>query len=253
LKGFVGCLLVLPANKHMATNLLIIIPCFNEEASLPALLRDLAALKLPERYEAEVVVVNDCSKDRTADIARQHQATLIDLPVNLGIGGAVQSGLIYAQNKNFDLAVQIDGDGQHPPAELIKLLNCHEQTAANLIIGSRFIDKEGFQSSFTRRLGIAYFHWLNRAFTGQNIVDSTSGFRLFDKRAIQLAASNYPDEFPEPESLVFFARNGLKVKETPVIMAHRQGGKSSIRNFVSLYYCIKVTLAMAFASIRKNK
>ncbi|MES2807957.1 MAG: glycosyltransferase family 2 protein [Bacteroidota bacterium] len=237
----------------MPAKLLIVVPCFNEEASLPALLPLLLSLKLPEGYQTEVAVVNDCSKDSTANIAQKHAVTLINLPVNLGIGGAVQSGLIYAQNNGFDLAVQVDGDGQHPPAELVKLLNAYEQTRANLVIGSRFIDKEGFQSSFTRRLGIGYFHWLNKLFTGQNIVDSTSGFRLFDANAIALAAQYYPDEYPEPESLVLFARKGLKIYETPVIMAHRQGGQTSIRNFTSLYYCIKVTLAMVFASIRKNR
>jgi glycosyltransferase involved in cell wall biosynthesis len=237
----------------MPAKLLIIVPCFNEAASLPSLLASIASLKLPDRYQMEVAVINDCSQDNTTEIARKHLATVIDLPINLGIGGAVQSGLIYAQSNGFDLAVQMDGDGQHPPTELIKLLNCYEQTGANLIIGSRFIDRQGFQSSFTRRIGIAYFYRLNKAFTGQKIIDSTSGFRLFDAKAITLGAQYYPDEYPEPESLILFARNGLKVHETPVVMARRQGGQSSIRNFTSLYYCIKVTLAMLFASIRKNR
>ncbi len=186
-------------------------------------------------------------------IARQHDATVIDLPINLGIGGAVQSGLLYAAQHNFDLAVQMDGDGQHPPKELIKLLSCYESTGANLVIGSRFIEKQGFQSSFTRRLGIGYFHWLNKVFTGLHIFDSTSGFRLFDKKAIGLAAAYYPDEYPEPESLVYFSKAGLSIKEIPVVMADRLGGQSSIRNFASLYYCIKVTLAMLFSAIRKTQ
>lgn len=235
----------------MRYKLLIIIPCYNEEAALPALLSKLSAFQLPANYETETVVINDCSLDNTHIVARQYQATVIDLPINLGIGGAVQTGLLYALNHRFSLAMQIDGDGQHPPEELVKLLNCYETSGANLVIGSRFIDKQGFQSSFTRRLGIRYFHWLNRLFTGQDIFDSTSGFRLFDKKAIQLAASYYPDEYPEPESLVFFSRAGLIIRETPVIMKQRDGGESSIRNFASLYYCIKVTIAMFFSSIRK--
>ena len=177
---------------------------------------------------------------------------MLDLPVNLGIGGAVQTGIRYARDNNFDLAIQLDGDGQHPPKELAKLINYHNQTGANVVIGSRFLEKEGFQSSFARRLGIQYFHWLNRIMTGQAIYDSTSGFRLFDRKAIELAAASYPDEYPEPESLVVFSKAGLKVAEVAVVMAARQGGQSSIRSFGSLYYCIKVTLAMFFSFIRKS-
>lgn len=235
----------------MPDKLLIIIPCYNEEAALPTLLSELNALNLPGHYQTEIAVINDCSRDNTCAIAGQYNATVLDLPINLGIGGAVQTGLLYALHNNYHMAVQMDGDGQHPPAELIKLLACYETTGANLVIGSRFIRKQGFQSSFVRRLGIGYFHWLNKLFTGQNIFDSTSGFRLFDKKAIQLAAAYYPDEYPEPESLVFFSRAGLTIRETPVVMDRRNGGQSSIGNSASLYYCIKVTIAMFFSSIRK--
>jgi len=236
----------------MPKKLLIIIPCYNEQASLPALLVDLGGLQIPG-YDIIPLVVNDCSTDNTYTVAKQHGAKVLDLPINLGIGGAVQSGLLYASQYHFDLAVQIDGDGQHPPKELIKLMTCNEATGANLVIGSRFIENEGFQSSFTRRLGIGYFYWLNRVFTGTHIFDSTSGFRLFDKKAIELATNYYPDEYPEPESLVYFSKAGLQITETPVIMAGRTGGQSSIRNFASLYYCIKVTLAMFFSAIRKTQ
>jgi glycosyltransferase involved in cell wall biosynthesis len=236
----------------MIKKLLLVIPCYNEQESLPVLLPELESLKLPG-YAIEIAIVNDCSTDDTYAIARQYNVTVLNLAINLGIGGAVQSGLLYALKYKFDLAVQMDGDGQHPPAELIKLLNCYESQGANLVIGSRFIEKEGFQSSFTRRLGISYFHWLSKAFTGKNIYDSTSGFRLFDKKAIELAAVYYPDEYPEPESLIYFSRAGLSIRETPVIMASRHGGQSSIKNFASLYYCIKVTIAMVFSAIRKSQ
>lgn len=231
--------------------LLIIVPCFNEQVSLPQLLADLNMVKLPEKYEIDVAVVNDCSADKTRDIALSNNVKLIDLPVNLGIGGAVQSGLKYALQNNFDLAVQMDGDGQHPPKELVKLLTCFEETNANLVIGSRFIVKEGFQSTFMRRTGVSYFHWLNRIFTGKSIYDSTSGFRLFDKKAIELGAAYYPDDYPEPESLVVFAKAGLTIAETPVSMLERNGGESSIGSFASIYYCLKVTMAMFYSSIRK--
>ena len=237
----------------MDLKILVIIPCFNEQAALPHLLNDLNHLDLPEGCLLEVAVVNDCSIDKTGEIAQKHKVKLIDLSVNLGIGGAVQSGLKYALQENYDVAIQVDGDGQHPPKEIIKLLSCYEATGASLVIGSRFIEKEGFQSTFMRRMGVGYFHWLNKFFTGKSIYDSTSGFRLFNRQAITLGANYYPDDYPEPESLVVFSRAGLAIKEVPVIMLERNGGKSSIRNFTSLYYCIKVTLAMFFSYIRKQQ
>lgn len=219
---------------------------------MPLLLKDLSGITFPG-HEATILIVNDCSADNTLAVARQFNVRAIDLPINLGIGGAVQTGLLYALQYGFDIAIQMDGDGQHPPKELQKLLTCYVTTKANLVIGSRFIEKQGFQSSYTRRLGIAYFHWLNKLFTSKDIFDSTSGFRLFDKKAIQLASVYYPDEYPEPESLVYFAKAGLSIVETPVVMASRSGGQSSIKNFASLYYCIKVTIAMFFSAIRKPR
>jgi glycosyltransferase involved in cell wall biosynthesis len=184
-------------------------------------------------------------------VASLYPIILLDLLVNLGIGGAVQTGFLYARDNGFDLACQVDGDGQHPPWELIKLLEFYDQTQTNVIIGSRFLDEGGFKSSFARRLGIRYFHWLNKLLTRGDIFDSTSGFRLFDKTGIALVAEKYPDEFPEPASLVLFKKYGLSVKEVPVTMSERLAGKSSIRNFVSVYYCIKVTISMLFIFIRK--
>ncbi len=235
----------------MPGKVLIVIPCYNEEASLPSLLPELLSTVLPNGYQLEALIVNDCSKDNTSDVAKKYKAMVIDLPVNLGIGGAVQTGIRYALEQGFDIAIQLDGDGQHPPKELPKLISHHIETGANVVIGSRFLEKEGFQSSFARRLGIKYFHWVNRLMTGLQIYDSTSGFRLFDRKAIEMAAFNYPDEYPEPESLVVFSKAGLKIAEVAVIMEARQGGQSSIRSFGSLYYCFKVSLAMLFSFIRK--
>lgn len=235
----------------MLKKVLIVIPCYNEEAALPLLLNEFVSLKLPSEYKLTVLVVNDCSKDNTFGVAQKYDVKILDLPTNLGIGGAVQSGLKYAKRYNFDMAIQLDGDGQHPPSEIIKLLNANATFGADLVIGSRFLNNEGFRSSFMRRLGIKYFYRLNQLLTGNNIYDSTSGFRLLAKKAIDMAAENYPDDYPEPESLVTFARAGLKIKEVPVIMSHRLGGKSSIGNFSSIYYCIKVTISMFFSFIRK--
>jgi len=233
------------------TKILIIIPCYNEGNTLPLILEQLLHLDLPAHYRMEIAVVNDCSKDDTKMVADLYPVVVLDLLVNLGIGGAVQTGFLYARENGFDLAVQIDGDGQHPPWELKKLLAFYEETRTSIIIGSRFLTEGGFKSSFARRMGIRYFHWLNKLLTGKNIYDSTSGFRLFDKAGIAIAAEKYPDEFPEPASLVLFSKSGLSVREVPVVMSERLAGKSSIRNFVSLYYCIKVTISMLFIFIRK--
>lgn len=236
----------------MTKTILAIVPCYNEAASLPSLLGSLKQLQIPG-YHLAVTVVNDASTDDTAAVARRAGVTVLDLPVNLGIGGAMQTGFRYAQRHCFDLALQVDGDGQHPPAEISKLIACYEETGANLVIGSRFLLKAGFQSSFMRRMGIRYFHWLNRCFTGNAISDATSGFRLLDKSAIDKAAAVYPDEYPEPESLVLFARSGFKIAETPVVMHARTGGTSSISSAGSVYYLIKVTIAMFFSFIRYYK
>jgi len=236
----------------MVKKVLLVIPCYNEESALPLLLQELDKLRLPDRYELTALIVNDCSKDRTVDVARKHGVKILDLPNNLGIGGAVQSGFRYAKVNNFDIAIQLDGDGQHPPSQIIKILNGQEQYDADVVIGSRFLDNEGFQSSFMRRMGIKYFYRLNQLLTGNNIYDSTSGFRLLGRRAIAIAAENYPDDYPEPESLVIFSKYGLKIKEVPVVMSHRLGGTSSISSVSSVYYCIKVTISMLFSYIRKT-
>lgn len=235
----------------MTIRVLIIIPCYNEAESLPKLAEELKQLEAIEGYEIVPLVVNDCSKDATAIVARTLQLNLLDLPNNLGIGGAVQSGIKYAQRHQFDYAVQMDGDGQHPPSELIKLLNAAAATNADVIIGSRFLEKDGFQSTFLRRLGIQYFHFLNKLLTRKNIYDSTSGYRMLGKKAIDLACRYYPDDYPEPESLVFFSRAGLQIIEVPVVMRLRQGGVSSIRGFKTFEYMVKVTLSMIFSYIRK--
>ncbi|RYU94069.1 glycosyltransferase family 2 protein [Emticicia agri] len=234
---------------HHEKKLLVIIPCFNEEVSIANLLTELLSLKLS--YKVTIAVVNDCSTDNTLAVIRSFDVVVLNLPVNLGIGGAMQTGYKYAYKNKYDLAIQMDGDGQHPPTQLAKLLAQHEKNQANIVIGSRFISKEGFQSSFLRRSGIAYFHRLNQLFTGNRILDITSGFRLFDKKAISIAANSYPDEYPEPESLVTFAKAGLRIEEIAVVMKERQGGQSSIRTFSSIYYMAKVSIAMFFAYVRK--
>ncbi|GGE38673.1 glycosyl transferase family 2 [Pedobacter psychrotolerans] len=234
----------------MTLKILIIIPCYNEQVSLPILLQEINTLSLPTEYELDKIIINDCSKDKTSEVAKANGAKVLDLTCNLGIGGAVQTGIKYAIKHNFDFAVQMDGDGQHPPSELIKLLEHQKLTQADVVIGSRFIDKKGFQSSFIRRMGIRYFYGLNRLFTQKSIYDSTSGFRLLARKALNLAAINYPDDYPEPESLVIFSKANLSIKEVPVTMRGRLGGKSSIGSGASVFYGFKVSLAMLFSFIR---
>jgi glycosyltransferase involved in cell wall biosynthesis len=222
---------------------LVIIPAYNEEKNLLKLL-DRLKVECPEY---DVVVVNDCSVDSTLKVCRQCGVHVIDLPVNLGIGGAVQSGFKYALYRGYDAAVQVDGDGQHDP-KYISALFSELRKGANLCIGSRFIESEGFQSSALRRFGIRYFSRLIYLFTGLKIKDPTSGFRACDRQAIKLFASDYPRDYPEPESIVNAARQKMKIAEIPVVMSRRMGGKSSITSFRSLYYMIKVSLAIIIAS-----
>lgn len=228
---------------------LIIIPCFNEEASVYNLLQEIRALRYPNAT-IEALPVNDCSKDNTVAEIEKDGCSYLDLPVNLGIGGAVQSGYRYAKLHEYDMAVQLDGDGQHPVKELPKLLDALIQGNNDVVIGSRFIDKVGFQSSGLRRFGINYFKKLNQLLLGIRITDSTSGFRAINTKAIELVCDYYPDDYPEPEAIVLFHLNGLKIKEVPVIMMERQGGTSSISSFKSMYYMIKVTLGILFIYIR---
>ncbi len=228
---------------------LIIIPCFNEEASIYSLLQEIKETKI-EGCFIQPLPVNDCSTDKTAIEINKAAVAYLDLPVNLGIGGAVQSGYHYALQNSFDVAVQLDGDGQHPVNELLKVINPIINKECDVVIGSRFISKEGFQSSGLRRFGINYFKKLNQFLLGIKVTDSTSGFRAINSEAIKLVCEYYPDEYPEPEAIVLFHLNRLKIKEVPVLMRERQGGTSSISSFKSVYYMIKVTLGILFIFIR---
>jgi glycosyltransferase involved in cell wall biosynthesis len=231
----------------------VLIPAYNEASAIESVIRDIRLLPKSPNLILDVVVINDCSSDDTSERAAGMNCTVLDLPINLGIGGAVQTGIRYANENGYDLAVQIDGDGQHPPEELIRLIEAQQNHGWNVVIGSRFIDKAGFQSSRLRRTGIRYFRALNRLLTGLDISDCTSGFRLLDRKAMALAQGYYPDEYPEPESVVYFARHHLRIGEVAVAMKARQGGVSSIRYLNSLYYMIKVSLAILFTFIRIKK
>jgi hypothetical protein len=227
----------------------VIIPCYNEEECVEKVFGEVSAIKLSD-CEIQPVFVNDCSKDATLQILKKLNATYLDLPVNLGIGGAVQAGFKYALQHNFDIAIQLDGDGQHPSEQIGALVNPIRNNEANIVIGSRFLEKEGFQSTYARRLGINYFKWLNKFLLGKTITDNTSGFRAIDRKALKIVCNYYPDEYPEPEAVILFSLHELRIKEIPVVMRERQGGQSSIGSFKSIYYMVKVSLAIFFIYLR---
>jgi hypothetical protein len=230
----------------------IIIPAYNEENAIKKLISSIHQLSFSDKYSIHPIVINDCSTDNTLKIALGESCTVLNLPINLGIGSAVQCGYKYAYANNFQLAVRIDGDGQHPPKEIEKLLNAFQKGNVDILIGSRFLDSTGFQSSIIRRLGIKYFQLLIKLFSGITITDCTSGFRLLNRKAMQLSTEYYPDEYPEPESIILFSNKGLSLGEVSVNMIERQGGVSSINSFGSIYYIFKVSLAIFFTFIRLN-
>ena len=184
------------------------------------------------------------------DICRYHGLNVVNLPVNLGIGGAVQTGYLYAYNHNYDIAVQFDGDGQHDAAYLDMMSDLLVKEDLDMVIGSRFIEKEGFQSSGVRRLGIRYFSLLLKVLFGQSITDATSGMRMCNRRTMALFVKDYPRDYPEPESAARLLRHKYRVKEVPVIMHEREAGVSSFSMKRAVYYMIKVSLAIFIERLR---
>jgi glycosyltransferase involved in cell wall biosynthesis len=218
----------------------VIVPAFNEAPNLPGLAEALRA----HAPGCEVCVVDDGSTDDTAAVASRLGWTVLRLPVNLGIGGAVQAGYLWARDRGHDVAVQIDGDGQHDPAFLGALLAPIQAGAADVVIGSRFLSDGGFRSTLVRRAGIRYLSWFLRLRCGARIVDTTSGFRAAGRRAIDLFARYYPSDYPEPEAIALARRAGLRLAEVPVRMHQRAHGASSITALRTLYYLVKVSLAL---------
>lgn len=229
--------------------LLLVIPAFNEQASLGGLLTEIKALPPIAGVSIDAVVVDDGSSDRTQEVARAGGARVLRLCRNLGIGGAVQAGIQLAHREGFDAAVQMDGDGQHPPGELHRLLAAQ---GPDLVVGTRYKDGAGFQSTLLRRLGSGWLRGILRM-VGVKVSDPTSGFRLYGPRALRLFSDSYPYDFPEPESLAMTRAAGLTVSEVSVVMRERQGGQSSISGITSIYYMFKVTLAVVLAYLRTNR
>lgn len=227
------------------SKVLLIIPAYNEEESLRSLIEEIKTVCSGMDY----LVVNDCSSDDTERLLEELGANYITLPCNMGIGGAVQSGYRYAAQNGYDIAIQIDGDGQHDVRFVKDMVKLIEDKQADVVIGSRFIDKEGFQSSQARRIGIRILSVLIRLMCGAKVKDVTSGFRAVNRRFIELFAENYPDDYPEPEVIVTTKLYGAVIKELPVVMRERTTGKSSINLKRSIYYMIKVSLAIIICRI----
>ena len=220
--------------------ILIIVPAYNEEASLPGVIRDLSE-NMPS---ADVLVVNDGSRDATELVARKLGVMVLDLPFNLGIGGAVQAGYLYAERNGYDVAVQFDGDGQHLAGEIKKLLEPLEANRADLVVGSRFMTAGGYKAPVFRKMGIAIFSFVLSSIMGTTVTDSTSGFRAANRRVIEFFAHIYPDDYPEVEALVLLHKTGLRMAEVPAVMRERTGGRSSITPIRSIYYMTKVLMAI---------
>lgn len=225
---------------------LVIIPAYNEAESILTTVQDV----LDHAPGFDYVVVNDCSRDDTIRICREHHLNVLDLPINLGIGGAIQTGYHYALECGYDMAVQFDGDGQHDAQYLQLLADKLESEQLDMVIGSRFIENKGFQSTGLRRFGIQFFKGLIRLLYGETITDATSGMRLCNRRVLEQFSQNYPQDYPEPETVARLLRHGYRVKEVPVVMRERQGGTSSINPAKSVYYMIKVSAAILIERLR---
>ena len=229
---------------------LLIIPAYNEEKNIENTIKKLLTLNEPDM---DYIIINDGSIDNTLTILNNNNFNYLNLPTNLGIGGAVQTGYKYALYNNYDIAIQFDGDGQHN-AEFIPELIHEIENGNDLVIGSRFLDNlDGFKSTKTRRSGIKLLSNLIKLCTGKKITDPTSGFRACNRKIIKLFSMNYPYDYPEPDTIVKVIKKGFKVKEIPVVMNRREHGKSSINILKSIYYMVKVSLSIIISSFSNKE
>lgn len=228
--------------------ILAIVPAYNEENSIAGVIEDIKN----ENAQLDIVIINDGSKDKTKEVAEStKKAFVVNLVSNLGIGGAVQTGFKFANDNNYDIAFQFDGDGQHLASEISKIIQPIKNNEADFVIGSRFTENhDGWKSSFLRRIGINFFRMLNSLIIKQKITDNTSGFRAYNKKAIKFLAFNYPQDYPEPENVIMMGKNGFKILEVFTLMQERTGGISSISITGGAYYMIKVTLAIFMTALR---
>ena len=234
--------------------ILMILPAYNEEKNIVSAADQIRNCRFSEGIYVDIIVINDGSKDKTEKVCRDNGIPCISLVHNLGIGGAVQTGYIFAAMQDYDIAVQFDGDGQHDIHSLETLIKPIVDGEADFTVGSRFVDKSasGFQSRAMRQFGIKLLSGLLKLLTGEKILDITSGYRAAGKNAIEIFAREYAQDYPEPESLIVLHKRGLRIKECPVNMFERENGKSSIGTLSSAYYMLKVTLAMIFRALQRG-
>lgn len=228
--------------------LVAVVPAWNESGAVGQVVDEIRAVD----PSIDVVVVDDASSDDTAEVAEAHGAVVLRLPFNVGIGGAVQTGFRYALEQGYTLSVRLDGDGQHDASEIPKILAPVEAGIADLVIGSRFADGSGsYRPPLARRLGIRVFARLVSLLGGQRVTDTTSGFVALSRTGVELFASEYPHDYPEVEATLVALRSGLRVTQVQVEMRERATGSSSITFVRSLYYIVKVMLALLVASLRR--
>ncbi|HEX5449813.1 MAG TPA: glycosyltransferase family 2 protein [Gaiellaceae bacterium] len=225
-----------------------IVPAYNEEAAIGGVVDELRAFD----PGLDVVVVADGSVDRTAEVAAAHGAHVVRLPFNLGIGGAVQTGFRYAWENGYDVAVRLDGDGQHDPTELPKVLGPVLAGEADIVVGSRFVGDETYKPSLSRRMGIRLLALVVSSIAKQRVTDTTSGFQALNTKALALFAADYPHDYPEVEGMVMTIRHRLRLREVPVRMREREHGRSSITALRSVYYMAKVLLALFVGLFRRS-
>ena len=228
---------------------LIIIPAYNERDNIIRTIEDIEQ-NIPD---ADYIVINDCSSDDTRMVLQKYHANYLDVPVNLGIGGGVQTGYRYALEHGYGIAIQFDGDGQHDARYISDLITPIKNGQADVVIGSRFITNEGFQSSAMRRLGISFLSTLIHLLCGVKVKDVTSGMRAVNRRMMEEFSENYAQDYPEPEAILASGLMGARIQEVPVQMRERQGGTSSINALRSVYYMIKVSTALFMTRLTAGK
>jgi len=229
--------------------ILVIVPAYNEERSIAGTIKEIRN-SVPE---VDILVVDDGSKDKTAVIARELNAIVVSHPFNLRIGGAVQTGFKFAMREGYDIAIQVDADGQHMPSFIPKLIQPIVEDETDISIGSRYMKNEGVNSSLTRYLGVKFFSWLTTKITKKRITDCSSGFRALNRRAVHFFADEYPIDFPDAEALILASRFGLRIREVPVKFRTRNLGESSLNLWRLLYYPIKETFSIAVLLTKRQE
>lgn len=235
--------------KASDKRIIVIIPAFNEVATIGGVISSVKA----EVPEADIVVINDGSNDNTAQTAAEPGVIVLNHPYNMGIGATMQTGYKYALNKGYDVAVQVDGDGQHPADQIRRLIEPILKGLADIVVGSRFLGEGGYRPSIARGAGMALFSRVVSAIIREKVSDTTSGFRAAGRDCIKFFASHYPDDYPEVEALVLLHKTDFSIMEVPVSMAERAGGKSSITPLRSIYYMVKVLLAIFVDLLKKTE